>query len=263
MAIKNKHKMDVFISYSSEDREWVRGELLKRIEKAGLDAFIDFRDFKRGAPSIKEMERGIKECRKTLLILTPNYFDSGWTKLESIMAQSLDPANDNLRLIALVKNKCEISLHIKILTYIDFTDNADKDLAWCQLLNALKVPEAEDDPWFLPHLFIGRSQELARLTKIANRKRVVCIYGQAGVGKTALAVEWVKRTSNNRKCKSYYVSVNQNQSCEKIVSKLLVGLGASKDLGTTGERREALIRHLRQDAGILLFDECETVPTKN
>ena len=56
-------KYDVFISYSSKDREWVRGELLQRIEKAGLRAFIDFRDFTRGAVSIKEMERGIIECR--------------------------------------------------------------------------------------------------------------------------------------------------------------------------------------------------------
>jgi hypothetical protein len=31
---------DVFISYSSHDKEWVRGYLLKGIEKAGLSAFI-------------------------------------------------------------------------------------------------------------------------------------------------------------------------------------------------------------------------------
>jgi hypothetical protein len=63
---------DVFLSYSSKDKEWVRGGLLTRIEQAGLKAFIDFRDFTRGAPSIKEMERGVVECRKTLLVLTPN-----------------------------------------------------------------------------------------------------------------------------------------------------------------------------------------------
>ena len=64
---------DVFISYSSKDKTWVRGELLKRIEQAGLKAFIDFRDFTRGAWSINEMTRAVTICRKTLLILTPNY----------------------------------------------------------------------------------------------------------------------------------------------------------------------------------------------
>ena len=91
---------DVFISYSSHDREWVRGELLKRIERVGLRAFIDFRDFKRGAPSIKEMERGVSTCRKTLLVLTPGYIESEWCEIENIMLETLDPANRNLRLIA-------------------------------------------------------------------------------------------------------------------------------------------------------------------
>jgi|GEM_PF-6801775 len=34
---------DVFISYSSKDKEWARGEFLKRIEDAGLHAFIENR----------------------------------------------------------------------------------------------------------------------------------------------------------------------------------------------------------------------------
>jgi hypothetical protein len=57
MATKDKKgEFDVFISYSSKGKEWVRGELLRRIEGAGLKAFIDFRDFTRGAPSIAEKE---------------------------------------------------------------------------------------------------------------------------------------------------------------------------------------------------------------
>ena len=46
---------DVFISYSSRDKQWVRGELLKGIEKAGLRAFIDFRDFTRGTPASRSV----------------------------------------------------------------------------------------------------------------------------------------------------------------------------------------------------------------
>jgi len=68
-------EFDVFIPYSSHDKVWVRGELLKRIENAGLEALIDFRDFTRGAPSIKECERGVEKCRKTLIVLTPEYLN--------------------------------------------------------------------------------------------------------------------------------------------------------------------------------------------
>ena len=90
---KDKFEFDVFISYSSKDKQWVRGELLNRIEKAGLKAFIDFRDFARGAPSIKECERGVVQCRKTLIVLTPDYIESEWCELEAIMTQTLGPAN--------------------------------------------------------------------------------------------------------------------------------------------------------------------------
>jgi hypothetical protein len=131
---------DVFISYSSRDKAWVRGELLTRIERAGLKAFVDFRDFTRGASSIKEMERGVVEWRKTLLVLTPDYVDSGWGEIENIMVQTLDPANRELRLIPLLKTDCKKPLRIGALTHIDFTDGADLDLAWLQLLAALGKP---------------------------------------------------------------------------------------------------------------------------
>src|SRR5882672_10171278 len=99
MSHQLEFEYDVFISYSSHDKEWVRDELLKIIEEAGLRAFIDFCVFKGGAPSIKEMERGVSTCRKTLLVLTPDYIESEWCEIESIMLHTLDPANRNLRLI--------------------------------------------------------------------------------------------------------------------------------------------------------------------
>ncbi len=93
---QDEFEFDVFISYSSKDKKWVRGELLKRIEQAGLKAFIDYRDFTRGAPSIKECERGVVKCRKTLIVLTPDYIESEWCELEAIMTQTLGPANRDL-----------------------------------------------------------------------------------------------------------------------------------------------------------------------
>jgi hypothetical protein len=130
-------EFDVFISYSSKDQAWVRGELLPRIEAADLKAYIDFRDFTPGMPAIKGMERGVTKCRKTLAVLTPNYIDSGWTEFEGLMVQTLDPANRDLRLIPLLKTPCDKPLSIGTLTHIDFTDDADQDLAWRQLLIAL------------------------------------------------------------------------------------------------------------------------------
>lgn len=132
---------DVFISYSSQDKSWVRGELLPKLDAAGLKTFIDFRDFDIGAPSITEMERGVLTSRKTLLVLTPAYLKSQWTEFENLMLQSSDPANRLRKLIPLLKEKCELPLRIGMLTYVDFTDPNELDLAWQKLLRGLAAPK--------------------------------------------------------------------------------------------------------------------------
>ncbi len=101
------YEFDVFISYSSLDKVWVRGELLNRIEQTGLKGFIDFRDFTRGEWSINEMTRAVTISRKTLLILTSSYCKSEWCKHERLILQTLSPANRDLRLLPLLKTECD------------------------------------------------------------------------------------------------------------------------------------------------------------
>ena len=138
----DKFTYDVFISYSSKDRPWVRTELLPRLEAAGLRACIDFRDFAPGAPTVDEIQRAVLTSRKTLLILTPNYLKSAWVEFESLMLQTLDVANRQRRLIPLRKAQCEIPLRISYLTYIDFAEADDLEFAWSRLLTALGAPAA-------------------------------------------------------------------------------------------------------------------------
>jgi hypothetical protein len=213
--VSNTFDDDVFISYSSRDKAWVRGELLERIEQAGLRAFIDFRDFTRGAPSIKECERGVLKCRKTLVVLTPDYLKSEWGEIESVMAQTRDPANKRLRLIPLLKVKSKKPLRIAALTHIDFTDGADIDLAWRQLLTALGKPpepaplkEPRRGQWFLAHPypmppnFTGRLAERAMLDRwleadAAHPLSVIRALG--GFGKSALVWHWLMNDVSPKK----------------------------------------------------------------
>ncbi|MCH8807596.1 MAG: TIR domain-containing protein, partial [Planctomycetes bacterium] len=204
---QDEFDFDVFISYSSKDKKWVRGELLKRIEQAGLTAFIDHGGFTPGAPSIEECERGVEQCRKTLLILTPDYVVSDWCAIENILAQTLDPANRQLRLIPLLKKDCEKPLRIAALTHIDFTDGADLDLAWRQLLTALGAPpepeppkQPQRDDWFLPHPypmppnFTGRVAEREMLTDWLDTDAahpLLVLRALGGFGKSALAWHWL------------------------------------------------------------------------
>lgn len=141
MSNQNQFAYDVFISYSSKDRPWVRQELLPRLEAHGLRACIDYRDFAVGAPILTEIERALLTSRKTLLVMSPAYMQSGWTEFENLLLQTLDPSSQNQRLIPLRKEECEIPLRIRYLIYVDFAAPDDLAFAWERLLKALGAPE--------------------------------------------------------------------------------------------------------------------------
>ena len=136
MSDNLNYQYDVFISYSSKNRPWVK-ELLRKLEEQKIQVCIDYRDFIPGIPSIKNIEQAVINSYKTLLILTPDYLESRWTEFENILLQTLDPVNQELRLLPLLKQKCELPLRLKALTYLNFTNPEDATLAWQRLLNTL------------------------------------------------------------------------------------------------------------------------------
>jgi hypothetical protein len=135
---------DVFISYSHHDQTWVRDELLPGLENAGLKVCTDYRDFRVGAPVVKEMERAVLSCRHTLLVLTPAYLESAWTDFEALLIATLDPGNQKERLLPLLLKPCDLPLRIKYLGYADFTVPDDLASSWRRLLDALVVSDDSD-----------------------------------------------------------------------------------------------------------------------
>lgn len=134
---------DVFISYSSKDVGWVRDQLVKQLEAYSLRVCIDFRDFRPGVPSIEEMEQAILTSRFTLIVLTPHYLTSGWTKFERLLRQTLDADTQEYRLIPVLKESCTPPISISYLTPVDFTDPLQETLAWQRLLVALDPTQKE------------------------------------------------------------------------------------------------------------------------
>ena len=120
-ARRSPFRYDAFISYSHRNKEWVREWLVPHMQNAGLTVCIDHESFEPGAPSITEMERAVLQSRKTVLVLTPEYLQSGWTEFENILVQTPDPAAHQRRLIPVLLLRCELPLRIAMLVHIDFT----------------------------------------------------------------------------------------------------------------------------------------------
>ncbi len=139
MATATEFHYDVFLSYSHHDAEWVHAWLFPQLEHAGLRVCIDIRDFDPGATSVTEMERAVLTSRKTALVLTPAYLASQWTEFENVMAQTLDPAARQRRLLPLMRVKCELPVRIGMLVYLDFTRAEQNEKQLARLIAAMRA----------------------------------------------------------------------------------------------------------------------------
>jgi hypothetical protein len=126
---------DVFISYSHNESDWVRGTLLPRLETHGFSVLIDFRDFRTGSLSVEEMQRAVLQSKRVILVLTKHYVKSDWTKFEDAMAQTLDPGAVQRKIIPILRENCSIPLRLKILHYRDL--RTDDDQQWELLVRDL------------------------------------------------------------------------------------------------------------------------------
>lgn len=115
---------DVFISYSHHDFDWVSKTLVPTLENRGFSVCVDYRDFQGGAFSAEEMESAVANSRHTIIVLSPDYITSDWTKFENIMAQTLDPGAATRRLIPILLRDCTLPLRLRTMTYRDFRGGA-------------------------------------------------------------------------------------------------------------------------------------------
>lgn len=135
-------RYDVFLSYEHGEphKSWVRGVLRPRLEQAGLRVCIDHRDFRLGAPVIREIERAVEQSRYTLAVLTPGYVESAFAQLEGILAQHLGIEQSERRLLAIMREKTTPRLGIRALLWLDMTYDSEFDMNAERLVYELVQP---------------------------------------------------------------------------------------------------------------------------
>lgn len=203
-ARRSRFRYDVFISYSHRNKDWVRSWLLPQLKNAGLKVCIDYESFEPGAPSLTEMERAVLQSRKTVLVLTPEYLESGWTEFENILVQTPDPAAHQRRLIPVLLLRCELPLRIGILVHIDFThaeEHAEKAEHLVATIQRRSVTSrrpraggAVNLPFEIPTgalspdspIYIERSHDHAIRQQVTRDGSTTVLEGSRQMGKTSL-----------------------------------------------------------------------------
>lgn len=133
-----QHKYDLFISYSSVDKDWA-SKLAAAIEgnKDGAPLHVYFAewDLPPGGIIPQELENALDDSRHIGLILSPESLASGWVSLERAAAICRDPAAHSQTLIPLLRRDCAVPSLLSTLKYIDFRRSEDFEGS-CHLLVA-------------------------------------------------------------------------------------------------------------------------------
>ncbi|KAG9481615.1 hypothetical protein GDO78_010712 [Eleutherodactylus coqui] len=88
---KRLYTYDAYISYCSDDEDWVINELLLHLESQGQRKYklcFKSRDFIPGSYHIDNIQDAINNSRKTLCIVSRKYLESQWCKMEVEIACS-------------------------------------------------------------------------------------------------------------------------------------------------------------------------------
>jgi tetratricopeptide (TPR) repeat protein len=218
-----KRPYDVFISYSHSDAQWVQESLIPRLNKEGLAVCVDSETFDIGISALANMENAVAACRCTILVLTPAWVKSEWTRFESLLPQHEDPSGLRQKTLPVLLQACNVPKHIEILTRADLTGKADLEKEFSRLIDAIKgirrIPdssaaiESEDAPGSsvinrgpassiqsIPRSpdvgFVRRKGrggfyivEKLKEELAPEKRQLVVLRGEGGVGKTTIAAE--------------------------------------------------------------------------
>jgi hypothetical protein len=195
----------VFVSYHQADLAWVQGELLPRLEEAGLKVAIDYRDFEIGVSRLVNIERAVDGSRHTLIVLTPDWVADAWSEFEGLLVSTADPAGRQRKLIPLLLKPSRLPPRIATLTCADFTQVGDRPWRWEQLIAALRDATARGETRFRQengfqengflNAFVDREEELLSLRPErlrARRSPYTLISAPVGYGKSYLLCHLVR-----------------------------------------------------------------------
>jgi tetratricopeptide (TPR) repeat protein len=208
---------DFFISYTSADQAWANW-IAWQLRSAGRTTVHQAWDFRPGANFVSEMKRALEGSARTLAVLSPNYFNSGFAEDEWTAAFA-----DRSLLPVLVRD-CALPKLLRTVVYIDLRNLAEAAAREALLSGAGARPAAPSEPppfpvkepplrypGALPAIwevrlrrnpnFTGRDPLLGQLHAALRHGGAAAltqaIHGLGGVGKTQLALEYAYRYSSD------------------------------------------------------------------
>ena len=116
--------MKVFISYSHRDKNFV-DLLVSKLKGLNIEVFLDKISIKVGENIFEKIEESIKDADYILVIISPDYLSSGYTRLEyDIFNYSESKLKKNF-VIPLLVSDCQLPINLINKAYIDFRSSKE------------------------------------------------------------------------------------------------------------------------------------------
>ncbi|XP_041349440.1 stimulator of interferon genes protein-like [Gigantopelta aegis] len=124
----------LFFSHSSDGQQWVEMCVERLEQDCGIKCLWPPRDFTPGKPIVSLIEDGMSRAMKIVLVLSPEYIDSGWCSYERHLAFVLSVQERRNCIIPVMLKPCPVPDVLRTVNYIDVTKGENAD---CKIANAL------------------------------------------------------------------------------------------------------------------------------
>ncbi len=135
---EEKREYDAYITYSQHDFDFVKNQLLDPLEKIPFKICIPERDFGPGDFKSQKIIKGVQASKRTIIVLSQNFIDSGWCQFEFAQAhlKMLEDESFKLLLITIEEPKALQNIPKLVKHYINSRTYLMKDdkLFWEKLL---------------------------------------------------------------------------------------------------------------------------------
>ncbi|HWE90957.1 MAG TPA: TIR domain-containing protein [Pseudonocardiaceae bacterium] len=130
---RSDHPVDIFISYSPADERWATW-VAWQLEAEGYRTLLQAWDFVPGSNFIDFMDRGVREAAVVVAMLSPNYLQSRYGRMEWQAALRTDVD----KLVTVRIADCPLDGLLATITWVDLVDVGDAEQARRALLGRLR-----------------------------------------------------------------------------------------------------------------------------
>jgi tetratricopeptide (TPR) repeat protein len=272
---------DFFISYTGVNRPWAEW-IAVQLEAAGYSTVLQAWDFRPGSDFLHQMQQATTSAGRTIAVLSPAYFESGFGEAEWRAAFHKDPTGELGLLVPVRVQECAPPGLLASRVYIDLVDT-DEPTAKQRLLAGVDQSGARPTSAPFPGAgvkrfpgqgpaisnlparnrnFSGRSELLEELSASLQAEAVAAmvpigaVHGLGGVGKTQLALEFAHRFASDYDV-AWWVPAELPTSASAALAALARRLGV-EELADQSEMVARLFDLLRQrDRWLLIYDNAE------